>query len=342
MNGQVIFQLLKILREETDEQHRLSQQMLAERMKERFGISMNRRTLKGYLDKLLEAGYPLNSTSFQRTQPDGSSETIRTDWYLEPMFEISELRLLCDMLAAMPAIPQSQRDSLMQKLMSFAPPTFRNSQQTKEITYLHTPPAKQLLFSIEQLCEAIRRKCMVSFQYNCYKLDENGAPIQAPRLRENGTVREYVVSPYEIVVSHGRYYLLCCKEPYNQISNYRIDRMTEMKVLEKFPQRPLSDTEGTKFPQKLAEQLYMYCGNEETVTFIAEMQILGDVLDWFGTDLQMKPAERVNTVEITVQVHPTAMLHWAMQYGKYVTVMKPESLREEIAQTAREIMEKHN
>lgn len=342
MKGEVIFQLLTILREETDEQHRLSQQALAERMEQRFGINMNRRTLKSYLDKLVSAGYPLNASTFQRTQPDGTVENMATDWYLEPLFEISELRLLCDMLAAMPAIPETQRDTLMQKLIRFAPPTFRQSHSEQEITYLHTPPAKQLLFSIEQLCEAIRKKCMVSFQYGSYVLNENNVPVLMPRMRENGTVRKYMVSPYEIVVSHGRYYLLCCKEPYREISHYRIDRITEMKLLENFECLPLSETKGKKYPQQLAEQLYMYSGDAETVTFLAEMNVLGDVLDWFGTDLQIKAGERVNTVEITVQVHPTAMLHWALQYGKYITVLKPESLREQIAQTAHEIMEKHS
>ena len=71
MKGQAIFQLLRILQEETDEQHRMSQQALVERMSTRFGAKMNRRTLKTYLDELLDAGFPLVSSKKTRAQADG-------------------------------------------------------------------------------------------------------------------------------------------------------------------------------------------------------------------------------------------------------------------------------
>ena len=169
----------------------------------RYGVKLNRRTLKAYLDDLIEAGFPLNTSKRQRILPDGSEETLQTDWYLEPRFEISELRLLCDLLNGMPAVPTAQRDSLTEKLIRFAPPSFPRTQMQQPITYLHTLPAQQMMFSVELLCEAMRRNCMVSFQYGSYALNADGTPELKPRVREDGGVREYLVSPYEIVVSHG-------------------------------------------------------------------------------------------------------------------------------------------
>ena len=89
MKGQLIFQLLTLLQEETDEAHRLSQQAISERIQARYGVKINRRTLKTYLDELTAAGYPLCSTKKTRTLPDGTTETLQTDWYLEPQFEAS-------------------------------------------------------------------------------------------------------------------------------------------------------------------------------------------------------------------------------------------------------------
>ena len=262
MKGQAIFQLLTILREETDSQHRLSQQALSDRMTARFGVRLNRRTLKTYLDELTAAGFPLNASKKLRVQPDGSEEIMQTDWYLDPQFEISELRILCDMLSGMSAVPDSQREALIKKLMQFAPPSFPQTDARYPITYLHTPPAQQMLFSVELLCEAMNRNCMVSFRYCGYALNAEGKPELQPRTKEDGSVREYLVSPYEIVVSHGRYYLICCKEPYRTRSNYRIDRMTEMKLHEDFARLPLEELETSDiYPQQLAEQLYMYSGN---------------------------------------------------------------------------------
>ena len=338
MKGKAIFQLLTILREETDDQHRMSQQTLSDRMLTRYGVKLNRRTLKSYLDDLMEAGFPLNTSKRQRLLPDGSEEIMQTDWYLEPQFEISELRLLCDLLSGMPAVPSAQREALTEKLIRFAPPSFPRAQLQKPVTYLHTLPAQQMMFSVEMLCEAMRRDCMVSFQYGSYVLNDEGIPELRPRLREDGSVREYLVSPYEIVVSHGRYYLICCKEPYRICSNYHVDRMMEMQLHEDFSRLPFGELEvQTPHPQQLAEQLYMYSGASEEVCFLADSRILSDILDWFGSDIRIVAAERSDQLRITVQVHPTAMQHWALQYGKYVTVLSPESLRSEIAQIASDL-----
>ena len=342
MKSIALFNLLTVLREETDREHKMSQQALLDAMERRFGIRLNRRTLKSYLDILREAGFPLCAEPRTRILPDGSQEQMLTDWYLEPQFEISELRLLCDMISGMPAIPDAQREALIGKIMRLAPPTFQNAKQNAQITYLHTMPAQQLLYSIELLCEAIRKNRMVRFLYGKYTLDADGKPKLIPRQTDEGAKRYYLVSPYEIIVSHGCYYLICCKEPYRHLSNYRIDRIMDIRIEEEFERLPLSDTEGQSLHKEhFAEQLYMYSGDAVEVRFLAEADILGDILDWFGKDVHMKAGERVNTVEVTVNVNPTAMTHWALQYGKYITVLSPDSLRDEIADTAAKISKRY-
>ena len=333
MKGQLIFQLLTLLQEETDEAHRMSQQAISERMQARFGVKMNRRTLKTYLDELAAAGYPLCSSKKTRNLPDGSTEILQTDWYLEPQFEASELRLMTDLLAAMPAVPETQRDALIQKLMLHSSPMSRQAQSEQQMVYLHTPPAKQLLYSVEILCEAIRRNRMVSFRYCTYQLDENDQPVQMPRQRSTGDAREYLVSPYEIAVSHGRYYLICCKEPHRSVSHYRIDRITDVHIIEQFERLPVEELSGKHtLPENLAEQLYMYSGETVTCEFLADARILGDILDWFGSSAEISRAEQKDMLRVTVQVHPTAMQHWALQYGQYVTVLSPDTLRSSLAE----------
>ncbi len=342
MKGQVIFQLLRLLQEETDEQHRMSQQALAERMFTRFGVKMNRRTLKTYLDELLAAGYPLVSSKKTRAQADGSVEIMQTDWYLEPQFEVSELRLLTDLLAAMPAVPDNQRDELVRKLMLHSSPMSRQSQSGQQMVFLHTPPAKQLLYSVDILCEAIRRNRMVSFRYYSYMLDGDGNPVQVPRMRSGGVAREYLVSPYEIAVSHGRYYLICCKEPHRTLSHYRIDRITDVAIMERFERLPIESLSGEHpLPENLAEQLYMYSGETVHCEFYADTRILGDILDWFGTGASFKWVHYPDRIRVTVQVHPIAMQHWALQYGQWVTVISPESVRGEIANIVHSLAERY-
>ena len=338
MKGQHLFQLLTILQEETDAQNRMSQQTIAERMQTRFGVKLNRRTLKSYLDEIADAGYPLNSTKKNRVLPDGTTEILQTDLYLEPQFEASELRLLTDLLAAMPSIPPAQRESLMQKLVMHSSPTSRLAQSEKPMVYLHTVPAKQLLYSVEILCEAIRRNRMVQFRYCSYQLDEKHTPVAVPRLRKTGEIREYLVSPYEIAVSHDKYYLICCKEPHQTLSNYRIDRITDVVIMEQFERLPIERLSGEHtLPENLAEQLYMYSGDAVECEFLADTKILGDILDWFGDSAVFRPSGQQDYLHVTVHVNPIAMQHWALQYGEWVTVLSPDSLRGQIAAIVRSL-----
>ncbi len=334
MKGQAIFQLLMLLREETDENHRLTQQNLLDRMKQRYDVQLNRRTLKVYLDALAEAGYSLCSTKKQRTLPDGSVETMHTDWYMEPQFEPGELRMMTDLLSAMPSLPDKQRNMLVDKLTQGASPTYRESAQESHVVYLHAPAAKQMLYTVEVLCEAITRNCTVQFRYGNYVLNEDGEPVLQPRTRSDGSVREYLVSPYEIVVSHGKYYLMCCKEPHRTVSHYRIDHIMDIRLTEQFERMPLSETleQSTEHPRDLAEQLYMYSGSSVPCKFLADINIIGDVLDWFGDDATFEQTIQ-DQVIVHVRTNPTALHHWALQYGDYVTVLEPVSLREAIGKT---------
>ena len=332
MKGQTIFQLLTLLQQETDEQHRMSQQMIADRMHARFGVKVNRRTLKGYLDDLIDAGFPLNSTKTTRNHADGTTEVLQTDWFMEPRFELSELRLVTDLLAGMPAVPKCQKDALIEKLMQYSSPMNRQAQPEERLVYLQTPPAKQLLYSVDILLEAIRRNKMVSFRYCSYQLDEKNCPVQVPRKAADGTDREYLVSPYEIAVSHGRYYLMCCKEPHRSVAHYRIDRITDIEIKEEFDRLSVSqlDTQQT-LPENLAEQLYMYSGDTIMCEFLADARILGDILDWFGSSAQISRTEHPAQLLVKVHVHPKAMQHWALQYGEWVTVLSPDEFCAELS-----------
>lgn len=327
-----MLRLLQILREETDANRRLSQQQLRERMRLRFGIEMNRRTLKSYLDDLREAGYPLNATEISRPNAENGASVMQTGWYIEPELESSEYRLLSDLLAAVPALPQPQREALQEKLLLHTAPSARAWEKHIAPVPVQRAVNPQLLFSVELLCDAMEQNRMVQFEY-CSCVWEDGQLVSRPRREADGTPKQYTVSPYQIAVSHGQYYLLCCTEPYSSLSGYRLDRIAECRLLADRPRRPAEEIEGgITLPQTLAEHLYMYTGEPVTCRFLVQADRIGDVADWFGRNVQIEAAPEHGSLCVTVSVHPTAMRHWALQYGRYVTVLEPESLRSAIAE----------
>lgn len=340
------FYLLQILRTETDEQHRLSQRELMKRLDERFEVKLNRRTLKSHLSDLLAAGYALCYTEASRINADGNEEQLLTDWYMESDFEASELQLLIDLLSGISTLPDGQRYALQQKLAALAPIQARRKTAHIQALGAHYPAAPQLMYTIELLTEAMEQNCMVEFSYGSYRLDAGNHPKLLPRTLSDGTERSYIASPYEILVSHGRYYLLCCKSPYHTLASYRIDRIMDLHLVPDLPRTPLQQVEGVKngeidLPKHLAEHLYLYSGETEECIFLADAAILNDVIDWFGLDAKVIPSDQDGKLQITVRAHPTAMHHWAMQYGDYVEVLSPQSVRAQIGVTLKKLCAKY-
>ena len=146
-------------------------------------------------------------------------------------------------------------------------------------------------------------------------------------------MREYIINPYQMAAVNGRYYLICNYNKYDNISNYRLDRITEIRLLN----TPVKDRtkvrgleQGLNLPQHMAEHIYMLAGESIPVTFRTSKVILNDVMDWFGEISLFNETE--DTVNAAVTVNREAMICWAMQYGRYVEVLGPSDLREEVKQ----------
>lgn len=182
--------------------------------------------------------------------------------------------------------------------------------------------------TIETLDKAISRGLQVSFTYNSYDIDKK------LHLRKNseGEVRNYIINPYQIVATNGRYYLICNYDKYDSVSHYRLDRITNIKLLDTpaKPQRKVKGIEnGLDLPKHLAEHLYMFAGESIPVKFIAKRYIVTDVIDWFGKDIKFSDATD-DEVTVTVKVNPIAMKMWALKYSKHIKVIFPQSLVDEI------------
>ena len=72
---------------------------------------------------------------------------------------------------------------------------------------------------------------------------------------------------------------------------------------------------------------YMYTDKPETVEFLADANIIDQIIDWFGKDIRIVKEDE-KTLKVSVKVSLRAMEHWAMQYINYVEIISPQPLRE--------------
>ena len=77
----------------------------------------------------------------------------------------------------------------------------------------------------------------------------------------------------------------------------------------------------------MAEHIYMFSGSSIRVKLLAPATMMDELIDWLGKDFKIKGTNKENQIEVTLNCNEDSMFFWALQYGPYVEVLEPESLR---------------
>lgn len=317
----LILMILKILEKYSDERRPLTQKKILELLQLEYGMKCDRRSVKSNLMSLKELGYDIN---------------LKRGIFIRRDFEEAELRMLIDSVLFSKNISRSQAKRLIEKLKNLG-----SNQFSAKATHIANLPELQhsdntrVMLNLDVINDAISKNKKISFVYNSY--DENLK--LKPRRKEI-----YIVSPYQMAAANGFYYLICNTDGHDNIVHYRIDKMTDVKML-KLPAKNKNQIAefiggGFNLPKHMAEHIYMFSGESVFVKFWADKNILDAVVDWFGKDFKILQ-KTSDKILINVKVNETAMKFWTMQCGEYVEIISPETLRFSIQQTAKNIFERH-
>ena len=340
----LIINILDILKKYTDENHRLSQKKIADILKNEYAMTADRKSIKRNIMELIDFGYEIEYSETVRMMPNAKTgeleeSNILSDFYLVRDFTDGELRLLIDSLLFSKHIPNSQARELIYKLEELSSIYFKS-----RIKHIRSVPDnslqnKQLFYTIEILDEAISSSKQVSFTYNEYHTDKK----LYPKLNSDGNLRKYIINPYQIAAANGWYYLICNNDKYDDVSNYRIDRITDIKMLDT-PIKPARKVKGLEngfnLPKHMAEHIYMFTGESGTVTFRLQKHLLSEVIDWFGKDISFSD-ETDEEVTAKVYVNLLAMRKWALQYSLYTKILSPQSLADKVKEDIKIAMENY-
>ena len=346
--AKTLLTILEILKQETDINHTMTQKQIQDRL-ETWNplepIVCDRRAVRRHITSLQELGFPvIANTETSRIVPDKKTgepveDIMLSDFYYESDFDNSELRILIDSLLFSKYIPYKQCKSLVEKLEKLSNKYFKTS--IKHIRTLpdSIPQNRELTYTIEILDEAMSNNKQVKFFYNSYGTDRK---LHA-RLDSDGNPREYIVNPYQIAAANSRYYLICNLDKYDDVSNYRIDRITGIQLLDK-PRKPMKNVTGLEnglnLPKHMAEHVYMFTGPSAPVTFRMKKYVLTDIMDYFGNDISFFD-ETDDEVSARVTVNLMAMRHWAVQYAVHAKILSPQSLVDDVKTDLRKAMENY-
>lgn len=137
--------------------------------------------------------------------------------------------------------------------------------------------------------------------------------------------KEFLINPYFMINNHGKYYLVCNYDKYNTLANYKIECISNVKILDSpiKPMHELEDTENFNIVDYVNEHIYMFSGKTiQAVIKLDSAKTINDIIDWFGDDISItfsnyKPI-------ISLKANEQALIYWALQYGEHIEVLSPK------------------
>ena len=245
----------------------------------------------------------------------------------------TSLRMLADGVLFSRNISQQQAEGLIERLVSVGSHSFRKRGKRllfhcKQMTYSDNGETMENVSIVQR---AIAQEKKVRFLYNTYDTEFHFHPKKET---------PYTFSPYEMILSKGHYYLVGNTEPHDNIGHYRLDRMTHVELLDEpaKPRRQMKELKTTTLSEYSAQHFYMFSGKIIAVRLRTEAWMMDSLVDWFGKNFKILKREG-GEIEILLQVSESAIKCWALQYGKFVEILAPNSLRESVAEIVRGMYE---
>lgn len=297
--------LLDILREETDEAHRLTVPQLVDALALR-GVAVERKSLYRDIQGLVDYGADIRKTA------SGYYLASRT---LLP----AEVQILCDALRAAPFLSRRRTEELVARLGSFLS---RHQAAGALGAGMGAPkaPDDEALRTLEGLREAIEARCQVSFAVCTYGEGRGGLP--ARRLR---------ASPYALLTLNGRCFLACCLEeqealsilPLSRISALRRDATPWRHFSRASPYAALFDAydcaeRRARFALGESKPLLLLCGEAALPDVVERLQ---------PQEPRQKQADGRFLVSAEAAIDP-ALMEWLLSFGAGLEVLEPAELRE--------------
>ena len=80
----------------------------------------------------------------------------------------------------------------------------------------------------------------------------------------------------------------------------------------------------------------MFGGESVTVKLRTNSSMMDALVDWFGKDFRIMKEENDQMI-VTLSCNEMAMKYWALQYGLYVEILEPQSLRMAIKEAVQQM-----
>lgn len=313
--------LLKILTEQSDENHCLSAQALIDALSA-YDIKAERKSIYDDIAQLIDFGYDI---VLVKAKTGGG-------YYLAGReFELAELKLLVETVQASRFLTVKKSRELISKIEKLASRAEAGQLQRQVYVANRIKTANESIYYIvDDIHRAIQNNEQISFQYLEWNLDKELVP------RKEGKV--YQISPWALTCKDENYYLIAHDEEENKIKHFRVDKLGQVKVLEGLKRQGAELFEKFDIADYANKTFGMYGGREETVTLEFENRLIGVVMDRFGKEAAVRRRDEEHfSVRVRVAVSGQ-FFGWLTGLGVGARIAAPDEVTEEYRKYLRQVL----
>ena len=364
--------IVDILEKYSSEKRPMTQEAIRTKLKEEYGIVVDRRTIHRHIKPLFENIERLETSGDPALKTvNGRKTEILTGFYLkgekDGIFEDIELQMLIYSAIFSKHLRIRHKEDLVRKLASLSSSRIGdtidcciyNDEDTRSII-------NELTWNLEELTEAICDKKKVSFEYEHYEADMRlrtevqvltvsplGIGIRDDDFYLVGLVNGVQNDSPEGMISHLEEVIKAMEEREVYVDTFRLDRIKSIEVLDE-DRDELNAPRGLhlrgahndtfNIQEYLRENPSLKSGRAINAEFLLTEGSdcsLTDVIDHFGqrsirkaSKLSEKSSEP-SVYAIAVRTNSGAMRDFALRHAKNIAVTGPEDLRDDLMGTYR-------
>lgn len=255
-------------------------------------------------------------------------KTRTTDYFVASRdFELPELKLLVDSVQASKFITHKKSMELISKIEKLT--SHENAKKLQRqvfVTNRVKTMNEKIYYNVDRIHEAIAENKQITFKY--FDLDVNKKKVY----RKEGNL--YIESPVSLTWDDENYYLITYKEKYGSYTNFRVDKMEGIELIDK--ERLLADN---NFDVSLYSKtkFQMFNGEETDVSIQFINELVGVVYDRFGTDIPIDKSDDKHFVcRVKVALSPQ-FLSWIISFGNRAKIISPDFVKKELCELITEV-----
>lgn len=311
--------LVKILSEETDDEHSLTTQDIITKLA-KYDVNAERKALYRDFEELKAFGL------------DIISEQIGRNVYYHlghRDFELPELKLLVDSVQSAKFITEKKSKDLIKKLEALVSKyEAKHLQRQVVISGRVKTMNESVYYNVDAIHEAISSDKQIRFQYFQWTVKKK------MELRKDGAW--YVLSPWGLMWDDEYYYMLAYDAEDEMIKHYRVDKMLNIDIVDckREGQEAFKSFDMPRYSKSL---FGMFSGEQTSVTLEGTNDMAGVLIDRFGKDIILHPIDEEHFSAIVEVAISKQFLGWVIALGENIKITAPKAVVEQMQEEAKRL-----